>query len=89
MDDSKSYVVENNTGIFVGASPALDDAARRYAIQQFRVQAQEEGILSEAQTEAQAVITDFMSALNPTGGPTVQLNFAAPDPNAVLPPTCP
>jgi hypothetical protein len=88
MDDSKSYVVENKTGVFVGASPELDDTARRYAIQQFREQAQEEKILDEAQSEAQTVISDFISALNPSSGPTIQFDFTAPDPNAVLPPTC-
>jgi hypothetical protein len=88
MDDSKSYVVENRTGIFVGASPALNDEARRYSIQQFRQTALEENILQEAQTEAETVMREFMTVLNPEGAPTLEFVFATPDPNAVLPETC-
>jgi|GEM_PF-1613902 len=88
MDDSKSYVVENRTGIFVGASPALSDEARRYSIQQFRDTALEEKILQEAQTEAETVMREFMSVLNPTDGPTLQFIFKVPDPNVILPETC-
>ena len=88
MDDSKSYVVENRTGIFVGASPALSDEARRYSIEQFRNTALEENILQEAQAEAETVMREFMTVLNPTGGPTLEFVFDAPDPNAILPETC-
>jgi hypothetical protein len=88
MDDSKSYVVENRTGVFVGASPALNDEARRYAIQQFRNQALEEKILEEAQKEGETVLREFMTVLNPTDAPTLQLSFMPPDPNAIPPTTC-
>lgn len=88
MDDSKSYVVENRTGIFVGASPALSDEARRYSIQQFRETALEENILQEAQNEAEVVMREFMTVLNPEGGPTLEFVFDAPDPNVILPDTC-
>lgn len=89
MDDSKSYVVENRTGIFVGASPALNDEARRYAIQQFRDQALEENILQEAQKEGDTVVRDFMAVLNPSAdAPALQITFAPPDLNTVAPVTC-
>lgn len=88
MDDSKSYVVENRTGLFVGASPALSDEARRYSIQQFRETALEENILQEAQTEAEIVLREFITVFNPEGGPTMEFIFAAPDPNVILPETC-
>ena len=89
LDDSKTYVAEQNTGVLVGSAPALDDQARRYAIQQFRDQALEEKILEEAQKQAEIVMRDFTGVLNPTSdAPTIQFVFDQPDPNAIPPVTC-
>ena len=89
LDDSKTYVVERNTGIFGGASPALDNQARAYAIQQFRDQALEESILQEAQGETRTVLEGFMGVLNPPSeAPNIEIFFQAPDPTAILPETC-
>ncbi len=89
LDDSKTYVAQQNSGILVGAAPSLDDQARRYAIQQFRDQALEEKILQEAQKQAEIVMRDFTSVLNPSAtAPSVQFVFDQADPNAIPPVTC-
>ena len=88
LNEQDSYVVARDTGIFANDAPNLDTEARRYAVQQFRNQAVEQGILNDAQAQAQQVITELAGALNPDGSLTVAVVPSAPDPNAPLPETC-
>ncbi len=85
LNEQQSYVVRRDTGLFSNPSPALDNEARRYAVQQLRDAALSGGILAEAQTQATTVVTGLVQALGIT---QVQVNATPPDPNAPLPLTC-
>jgi len=85
LDEQQSYVVRRDTGLFANPSPALDNEARRFAVQQLRDAALEGGILAEAQTQAAEAVTQLVAAL---GVSQVQVNTTAPDANAPLPATC-
>lgn len=89
LDEQQSYTVSRTTGVFASPSPALDSQARRYALNQFRDTAMEEGILREAQQEAENVLREFLVLLNdPEQTLTIQFEFDPIDPNAPLPATC-
>jgi hypothetical protein len=88
LDEGKSYVVSRDTGIFARTAPNMDADSRRYAILQFRQSAIDGGILTEAQTQAQKVLSEFLSALRLEGINKVQVVNAPIDPNAPLPETC-
>ncbi|NWF68941.1 MAG: DUF4230 domain-containing protein [Chloroflexi bacterium] len=85
LDEQQSYVVRRDTGLFANPSPALDNEARRFAIQQLRAAALEADILASAQQQAVTAVTQLAQAF---GQAQVQLNSTPPDPNAPLPLTC-
>jgi hypothetical protein len=85
FNEQQSSIVQRDTGIFAQPSTTLDNAARRYAIEQLRDAALADGILAEAQTQAALVITELVTAI---GVEQVQVNTAPPDPNAPPPATC-
>jgi hypothetical protein len=86
LDENASYIVSRDTGVFARNAPNLDTEARRFAVEQFRVQALERNVLTEAAVQAQTVVSQFASALS--GVQTVRVNTAPPDPNAPLPASC-
>src|SRR5690606_1604977 len=51
LNEGASYVVERDTGIFSESAPHLEGQARQFAIQQFRENAQQEGILANVQQQ--------------------------------------
>jgi hypothetical protein len=88
LNENQSYVVERSSGVLAAPSPTLDTTSRRFAVAQFRAKALEDGILAQAQTEAEIVIGEFVSLFMATTNPTIQITFAPPDPTAPLPETC-
>jgi hypothetical protein len=87
LNEQQTYVAERNSGIFAASSPNLDLESRRYALQEFKRRALEEGILSQAQIEAETVLREFLTLVN-EAGVTIILRATPPDPNAPLPETC-
>lgn len=85
LNEAASYVVQHNTGIFASASPQLDTEARRYAVEQLRRMALEEGILEETQAQARSVIVRLVRMFS---GKAVEVITTPPDPNAPLPESC-
>jgi hypothetical protein len=89
LSEKDTYVAQRNSGIFAAASPQLDVASRRFAIQQFKLKAQEDGILAEAQAQAETTLREFITLFNDSASaPTIVFVATPPDPNAPLPATC-
>lgn len=88
LNEQLSYIASRETGIFAQPAPELDNSARRYAIEQFRVAAMNEDILDQAQAQAATIIREVLT-LSTVGGITdVQVVTTPPDPNAPLPESC-
>jgi len=87
IDESKTYVVERDTGIFAPETLNLDSEARRFAIAQFRDEALESGVLQQAEDEARAVITQIILATN-SDIQRVEITFEALEDDAALPDSC-
>ncbi len=87
LNESQSYVVSQDTGLFAAPSPNLDTESRRYAIAQFRDMSLEEGILDQAQTQAISAIEGLLLLILPE---ETELNIlpTSPDQNAPLPESC-
>jgi hypothetical protein len=85
LDEGKTYIAALDKGIFAPNNPTLDQETRRFAVQQLRQAAVNGDVLSEAQTQAQTAVTDFVNLL---GVPNVQITFDAADPNVPLPQSC-
>jgi hypothetical protein len=87
LDENQSYIVQRNTSLFGVPLANLEDIVRQNALSDYRDRALEEGILMTAQTEAEAVMRDFLGiVLNPETSLVIQ--FDAPIPDAPLPATC-
>lgn len=87
LDETASYVVSRDTGIFARSAPNLDTAARRYAIEQFKNMALEAGIMDEVNAQAEVAIRQFMDATLPDEI-TARVVTTFYDPNTPLPDTC-
>ena len=85
LDEGKTYIAALDKGIFAPTNPTLDQDTRRFAVQQLRQSAVNGDILTQAQTQAQTAITDFVTLV---GVPNVQVNFQPADPNTPLPESC-
>lgn len=88
LNEGASYVVERDTGIFSESAPQLEGQARQFAIQQFRENAQQEGILANVQQQATAALTEFIQLLNVEGIRSINIITTEPDPLAPLPLSC-
>lgn len=88
LNESASYVVQRDTGIFARSAPDLEGQARQYAVAQFRQQAIDEGILTTASAQAQTAIAEFIRLLQLPGVTTINVSVSPPDPAAPLPPSC-
>ncbi len=86
LNESQSYIVERSTGLFAAPAPELDAGARRFAVQQFRNSALNEGILEAAQQQAEQVIVELFQLSLPEA--TVNITPTAPDPEAPFPTSC-
>lgn len=87
LDVGDSYVVQRSTGVFARPAPDLDDRSQEYALAQFRQEALEDGLLTEAATEAQVVLSNFLQTLSGVEV-TVEIIFEPADPDAPLPDSC-
>ena len=65
LNENESYVASRSSGLFARSAPQLDAAARRFAIEYFREQAVEQGILTTAQDRAEEVTASFMRLFTP------------------------
>ncbi len=63
LDNQKSYVYDRNTGILTRGDVNLETAARQAAEQEIRKAALDDGILDQAQTNAEAYLLKFFNAL--------------------------
>ncbi len=88
LNENQSYIVERSSGIFAAPSPVLDTSSRRFAVAQFRDKALEDGILAQAQAEADIVMNEFLTLFMAPSNSQIILTFAAPDPTTLLPETC-
>ena len=87
LNEAQSYVVSQDTGLFAAPSPNLDSESRRYAVAQFRDMSLEEGILDQAQAQAQSAIQGFLLLVLPEGT-EIEIITTPPDQNAPLPESC-
>lgn len=87
LNEAESYIAESSTGVFARPANDLNDAARRFTVQQFRDSALEDGILEEVRQQAQVALGEFLTALNLTGVRTLQFTFEE-DAEVALPDTC-
>ena len=85
LDEQASYIVSRDTGLFARPAPNLDQAARRFAVGQFRDMALKEDILAQVQNNSKLAIQNFVLGL---GAKQVTVVVAQPDPNAPLPDSC-
>ncbi len=85
LDENRTYIAALEKGLFAPTNPTLDQQSRQFAIQQLRQAAINGEILTEAQTQAQTAITNFIELV---GVPNVQITFLPTDPNTPLPATC-
>jgi hypothetical protein len=85
LNEGASYVVTRDTGVFAKPAPNLDEAAKRYAIQQFHDQALQDDILKTAQANAKTLISNFVGTL--PGIKNIVVNGADPDPS-IVPDSC-
>lgn len=86
VSEQDSYIASLNTGVFSRSAPDLVVAGRRYAVQQFRDRALEEGILEDVQAHTQAVMQEFINLISPAA--QVSISMARPQADAPLPDTC-
>ena len=90
LNEAASYVVSRDTGVFSRSAPQLDTAARRFAVQQFRDAAIEQGILDEAGGQAGIALGTFIDLLRMEGISTVDISTtpSSADAERVTPDTC-
>ena len=75
LDNAKSYVYDRETGLFTQGDPTLETQVRQVAEQEILKAATEDGILSQATTNAQTYLRWFFETLG-----YKQINFVAPVP---------
>jgi len=85
LDEGKTYIAALEKGLFASPNPTFDQQSRQFAIQQLRQAAINGEIMTEAQTQAQSAITNFVELV---GIPNVQITFLPADPNTPLPASC-
>ncbi len=89
LDESKSEVIERDTGLFASPLPELDTESRRFALRQFRDIALESDILEDAKQESEILIRNFITTFV-DDDTEIQIVFEeVDDPSAiVLPENC-
>jgi hypothetical protein len=90
IDEQQSEVVERNQGVFSSTGVELDNAVRRFALEQFLDMALEDGILLDAATEGALTVRQLVEfGLGDDSGVELIFTFAEADPSLSLPETCP
>lgn len=85
LDEGKTYIAAQDTGLFARPATNVDQETRRYAIQQLRQSALDGSILAEAQAQATTAVTQFANLL---GVQSVQVTFQPAAEETVLPASC-
>jgi hypothetical protein len=85
LDESKTYIAALEKGVFAPTNPSIDQQSRQFAVQQLRQAAINGEILTEAQTQAQTAVSNFVELV---GVNNVQITFLPADPNTPLPSSC-
>ncbi|MCU0511502.1 MAG: DUF4230 domain-containing protein [Anaerolineae bacterium] len=89
LNEAQSYVVERSSGVFAPDALTLDTTSRRFALQQFRAQALEEGILTQAQERAETALRELFTVFNdPATAPEIRFVVRPDGPAAPPPETC-
>lgn len=86
LNEQDSYIVSRDTGVFARPASNLDTEARRYAVEQFRTMALENGILNDVQIQADEVVRSITTLVNEDS--IVNIITTPPDPDMPLPATC-
>ena len=73
VDNGKSYIYDRQTGLFAKADPTLETQARQVAEQEIRQGALDDGILDQANANAQTYLRWFFETLG-----YKQINFVPP-----------
>ncbi len=79
LDESRSYVVNRETGVFVGPAPEIDESVRTFALEQFIAGTEEGDILTQAEDQAAEVLTALVHGLG-IEHITIRFEGAAPLP---------
>ncbi|MBC8100941.1 MAG: DUF4230 domain-containing protein [Armatimonadetes bacterium] len=88
FNEQASYVVSRDTGVFSRPVADLDENARLYALGKFRDNAFEQGILADAQTQAETAVRELVGGVTGSQYRAIRIT-SDPQPAApVLPPTC-
>ncbi|HUN06015.1 MAG TPA: DUF4230 domain-containing protein [Aggregatilineales bacterium] len=88
LNESASYIIERNTGLFNRSITDLESSARQYAINQFRDFALAEGILRNAENQARIAIEQLIALTDSDSIREVLVTFKPADPAAPLPASC-
>jgi hypothetical protein len=88
LDESASYVIERDTGLFNRGVVDLEGEARQYAVQQFRQFALDDGILATAEAQASTAIQQMIALAESAQITRVEITFKRADPAAPLPTSC-
>jgi hypothetical protein len=91
LDDQQTYVADRRSGVFAVDNANIETSSRRFALEQFRLQAIESGILNEAQTRAIESVQNLAQALFSARGQNNVTVLVQVDPmpaQLVLPATC-
>jgi Protein of unknown function (DUF4230) len=75
LDNDKSYVYDRQTGLFTQGEPTLETQARQVAEQEIRKSALADGILNQAELNAQTTLRWFFESLGDK-----QINFVPLEP---------
>jgi hypothetical protein len=75
LDNDKSYVYDRQTGVFTSGDPNLETSVRQAAEDEIRKAALEDGILDQAQANAQTSLRWFFESLG-----YKQINFVPLEP---------
>jgi hypothetical protein len=88
FNEQASYVVSRDTGLFARPLPNLDEVSRLYALEQFRGRALEDGIIADAQAQAETSIGELVRGLVSDQYTDVQIRSRPQPALVVYPPTC-
>lgn len=86
FNEQASYVVSRDTGVFARPLPNLDASSRLYALSSFRDRSLEDGILADAQAQAELAVRELLMAAGQYSEVRVVSDPLPTEPT--LPPTC-
>lgn len=88
LNESASYIVSHDTGLFARNAPNMDSEARRFALVHFRDSALEDEILEEANMQTVDILGNLIGMMTGDAYEDVQIEAADWDTESPLPETC-